>query len=181
MSAPPAAPPRAARFFLPALGLVVLFAALGPAVGGAVFLPLALMAEAQTQAVAHIGWIATLIGHAIVLIPAYLLGLVPAALTGLAYALYDAYAPPGAPRALGGAVIGALVAHGLYLWLMEAGAAIQAWINFDISSTAGSFIEEYASGEFDAALYRALIASGAIAGFACAAAAGLFGLTTRRP
>jgi hypothetical protein len=167
------------RFFLPMLGLVVLFAALGPAVGGAVFLPLALVAEAQEQAAAHLGFVATLIGHAIVLLPAYILGLFPAALTGLAYALYDAWAPSGWPRALAAAAIGALVAHGLYLWLLWAGAAIEAWVQVDISSTAGGVIEDWASGEFDAGLYRALIASGAAAGFACAAAAGLMGVTTR--
>ena len=178
MTAQPLPPPRA-PFFLPAIGLVMLFAALGPAVGGAVFLPLALFAETQTQAAAHIGWIATLIGHAFALIPAYVLGLLPAAFTGLAYALYDAWAPRGAPRALGAAAIGALFAHGLYLWLMWAGSAIEAWVSVDFSSTAGDFIEEWASGEFDAALYRALIASGAAAGFVSAAAAGLIGLTTR--
>jgi hypothetical protein len=168
-----------APFFLPALGLVLLFAALGPAVGGAVFLPLALLAEAQEQAALHIGFVATLIGHAIVLIPAYVLGLFPAALTGLGYALYDAWAPAAWPRALGAAAIGALVAHGLYLWLLWAGAALQAWISFDVGSAAGDFVQEWASGEFDAALYRALIASGAAAGLVCALVAGLLGLTTR--
>ena len=48
----------------------------------------------------HIGWIAGLIGHAFALIPAYVLGLLPAAFTGLAYALYDAWAPArGSARA----------------------------------------------------------------------------------
>lgn len=175
--APPAAPRRG--FFLPALGLVVLFAALGPAVGGAVFIPLAMFAEAQSEAAAHIGWIAGLIGHAFALIPAYVLGFLPAAFTGLAYALYDAWAPPAAPRALGAALIGALFAHGLYLWLMRAGAEVGAWIRFDLGDAAGDVVYDWTAGEFDASLYHALIASGAIAAFACAATAGLLGLTTR--
>jgi len=180
MTAPAAPPPRrAAPFFLPALGLVLLFAALGPAVGGAVFLPLALYAEAQAQAIAHIGWIATLVGHAFALIPAYVLGLVPAAFTGLAYALYDAWAPRAFPRVLGAAALGAVFAHALYLWLMWAGAAIEDWISVDFGSSAGGFIEDWAAGEFDVGLYRALLFSGAAAGLACAAAAGLIGLKAR--
>ncbi len=177
LPAPPAPKPRA--FFLPALGLVALFSALGPALGGAVFIPLAMLAEAETQAAVHIGWIAGLIGHAIALIPAYVLGLLPAAFTGLAYALYDAWAPRAAPRALGAALIGALSAHGLYMWLMWVGAAIGAWISFDLSATAGDIVSDWTAGEFDASLYHALLASGAISAFACAATAGLLGLSTR--
>jgi hypothetical protein len=157
----------------------LLFAALGPAVGGAVFLPLALLAEAKYQAAAHIGWIATLIGHAIVLLPTYVLGLLPAAFTGLAYALYDAWAPRGAPRALGAAAIGAVFAHLLYLWLIWAGAAIEGWIGVDFGSTVGEFVQDWTSGEFDSSLYEALIASGAASGLVCALTAGLLGLTMR--
>ena len=40
-------------------------------------------------------------------------------------------------------------------------------------------VADWTAGEFDASLYHALIASGAAAGFACAATAGLLGLTTR--
>jgi hypothetical protein len=179
MTAPaPAAPPRRG-FFLPTLGLVVLFMALGPAVGGAVFIPLAMIAETETQAAVHIGWIAGLIGHAFALIPAYVLGLLPAAFTGLAYALYDAWAPPAAPRALGAGLIGALFAHALYLWILKAGAEMIAWIRFDLGDAAGDTLYGWTAGEFDASLYHALIASGAIAAFACAAAANLLGLTTR--
>jgi hypothetical protein len=174
---PPAAGPARRAFFLPALGVVVLFALLGPAVGGAVFIPLAMLLEAQTQAAVHIGWIAGLIGHAFALIPAYVLGFLPAAFTGLAYALYDAWAPPAAPRALGAALIGGVFAHGLYIWLMQAGAALGAWISLDLG--AGDVVYDWTAGEFDVSLYHALIASGAIAGFACAAAAKLLGLSLR--
>jgi hypothetical protein len=160
------------------MGIVALFVVMGPAIGGAVFIPLAMLAEAETQAAAHIGWIAGLIGHAFALIPAYVLGFAPAAFAGFAYALYDAWAPPSFPRALGAALIGAAFAHGLYLWLMWAGAQIGAWISLDISSAAGDVAYDWAAGEFDASLYHALIASGAISAFACAAAAGLLGLTT---
>ena len=175
---PPETPPRRG-FFLPMLGLVALFTAMGPAVGGALFIPLAMIAEAQGQAAVHIGWIAGLIGHAFALIPAYVLGLLPAAFTGLAYALYDAWAPPAAPRALGAGLIGALFSHGLYLWLLQAGATLNDWIGADFGAGVGDYVHEWTAGEFDASLYHALIASGAIAAFACAAAAHLMGLTTR--
>jgi hypothetical protein len=170
----PVPPPR--PFFGRAVGLVLLFAAMGPAVGGAVFIPFAVFAEAGAQAAAHIGGIA---GLALALIPAYLLGLLPAAFTGLAYALYDAWAPPAFPRALGAACIGALFAHLLYLWLARAGAAVDAWVRLDFGFATGDVVYDWTAGEFDASLYRALIASGAVAGFASAAAAGLLGLTTR--
>ena len=174
----PAAPAQRG-FFLPALGLVALFAALGPAVGGAMFIPLAMMAETGTEAAVHIGWIAALIGHAFALIPAYVLGLLPAAFTGLAYALYDAWSPPTAPRALGAGLIGALFAHGLYLWLLKAGSQMMVFIRYDFGDSAGDFVRDWTAGEFDASLYHALIASGAIAAFACAATARLIGLTMR--
>ncbi len=166
-------------FFLPALGVVLVFAVLGPAIGGAVFIPLAMLLEAETQAALHIGWIAGLISHALALIPAYVLGLLPAAFTGLAYALYDAWAPPAAPRALGAALIGGLFAQGLYLWLMWAGAAVGAWISLDFGDAASDMVYDWTTGEFDASLHHALIASGAVSGFACAAVAQLIGLTLR--
>ena len=43
----------------------------------------------------------------------------------------------------------------------------------------GAMVDDWASGEFDVSLYYALIASGAIAGFVCAAAARLIGLALR--
>ena len=178
MTAPQAEAPAA--FFWPAAGLAALFAALGPAFAGSVFIPLAMLLEAETQAAVHIGWIAGLIGHAFALIPAYVLGLLPSAFTGLAFAQYDAWAPPRWPRSLVAALIGALFAHGLYLWLMWAGSAVGAWINVDLGGDVGDVVYDWTSGEFDASLYHALIVSGAVAGFGCAMCAGLLGLSTRR-
>ena len=173
---PPAAGAPRRGFFLPMLGLVLLFAALGPAVGGAVFIPLAMLAEAETQAAAHIGWIAGLIGHAFALIPAYVLGLLPAAVAGLAYALYDAWAPTRRPRALGAALIGALFAHVLYLCCCRRARRSAAGSSPSSAAPATSSTE-WTAGEFDVSLYHALIASGAVAAFACAAA--VLGLTLR--
>lgn len=163
--------------FWPAAGLTLLFAAMGPAIGGAVFIPLAMLLEAETQAAAHIGWIAGLIGHAFALVPAYVLGILPAAFTGLAYALYDAWAPANYPRALGAAAIGACFAQGLYLWLMWAGERLGAWIALDFGDSVGDVVYDWSAGEFDASLHHALLASGAAAGFACAMTAGLLGLS----
>ncbi len=172
MSAP--APPR--RFFAPMFGLVLLFAALGPAVGGAVFVPAAMFALAQSQTAMHFGWIAGLIAHAVILIPAYVVGVVPAAFAGLAYALYDAWAPAAFPRALSAAAIGAGFAQGLYLWLLWAGGQLGVWIEADFGRGMSGAVADCTTGEFDASLQHALMASGAAAGFVCAACAGLIGL-----
>ena len=50
--------------------------------------------------------IGTMIGHALGLIAAYIVGVGPAAATGFLYALWDAVAPGRAPRALVAALIG---------------------------------------------------------------------------
>ena len=171
-------PPRG--FFLPLMGTILLFAALGPAVGGAVFIPLALTLEAGSDAAPHIGWIAGLISHAFALIPAYLVGFLPAAFTGLVYALYDAWAPAWAPRALGAALIGALVAHGLYLALLSVGGVLQVWVQGDFGGEIGDMVQDWTSGEFDVGLYRALVVSGAAAGFVCAFVVGLLRRNFRR-
>ena len=166
-------------FFLPAFGIVVVFALLGPAVGGAVFIPVAMALEAGADAAPHIGWIAGLIGHAFALIPAYVLGLWPAMLTGFCYALYDAWAPGWAPRALGAALIGALFAHALYMALMSAGSGISFWIEGDFGDGVSDMVSDWTSGEFDEGLYRALLLAGAASGLVCAMAAQLLGLSTR--
>ena len=167
-------------FFLPALGIVVLFALLGPAVGGAVFIPVAMALEAGTDAATHMGWIAGLIGHAYALIPAYVLGFLPAMLTGLCYALYDAWAPSWAPRALGAALIGALFAHALSMALMSAGAGLSLWIQGDFGDGVSDIVNDWTAGEFDEGLYRALVLAGAASGLACAMAAQLLGLRLKR-
>jgi hypothetical protein len=175
MNAPP---PR--TFFLPLIGLTLLFAVFGPAIGGAVFIPLAFLLEAPAAAEAtlHLGWIATLIGHALALIPAYLLGFGPALATGFVYALWDAWASTRSPRALAAAVMGGALTYGQFVWLAHIGAALEQSIDFNFSAWGGSGFEDFFSGEFDAALQQALVASGAVAGFACALAASLLGLTT---
>ncbi len=170
-------------FFLPALGLIILFGALGPAIGGALFIPLSayIEAPAETSSIENFGWIAGLIGHATALIPAYIVGIFPAALTGFAYALYDAWASRGAPRALGAAVIGAVISWLLWLWLAQVGAWMESWISLDVSGEAGAYIDEVFSGEFNQSLKEALIASGAIAALVCAFVASLIGLQTQPP
>jgi hypothetical protein len=173
--------PSSRPFFLPILGLVALFAAFGPAVGGAVFIPLAFLLEAPLAvgAAAQIGWIATLLGHALALVPAYIIGFGPAAATGFVYGLWDAAAPERAPRALAAAIIGGALTYGLYSWLAALGASLEESINFEVSAAAGGWIDPAFSGEFDATLRDALVASGAVAGLICGMVASLMGLTTR--
>ncbi len=87
------APPR--RFVGPFIGIALVFAALGPPIGGATFVPLALLlkAPAAAGAFAFSAVIASLFGHWILLIAAYAVGLGPAVATGVLYALWDAAAP----------------------------------------------------------------------------------------
>ena len=88
-------------FFVPMIGIVLLFAALGPAVGGALFIPLSIVFKTPTdlEAIGLMVLISTFFGHAIGLIAAYIVGVGPAAATGFLYALWDAVAPERAPRA----------------------------------------------------------------------------------
>ena len=127
----------------------------------------------------HLGWIAGLLGHALALIPAYIVGLGPAAATGLLYALWDAFAPTSWPRALTAAAIGAAMTHAVIVWLASLGGAVETSVTATVSPDAERWIDAIFSGEFNAALRHAFEASGAVAGFACAIIAGLFGLTTR--
>jgi hypothetical protein len=66
----------------------------------------------------------------------------------------------------------------LFLRLAQLGAAIESWVSVDVSPATGSWIDEMFSGEFDASLRGALVASGAVAGLACASLASLIGLST---
>ena len=77
------------------IGIVALFAALGPAVGGAMFIPLSVILKPTITAdtIALLVLIAALFGHAIGLVAAYVVGIGPAAATGFLYALWDAAVP----------------------------------------------------------------------------------------
>ena len=87
-------------FFVPMIGIVLLFAALGPAVGGALFIPLSIVFKTPTdlEAIGLMVLLSAMFGHAFGLIAAYIVGVGPAAATGFLYALWDAVAP-GARRA----------------------------------------------------------------------------------
>jgi hypothetical protein len=177
------AAPRPRRFWGPALGLVALFGLLGPAVGGALAIPLAFAftASSNAEVVSNIGWVAAAIGHAFILIPAYVFGLGPAIGAGLVYALADFAAPERAPRALIAAAIGALFGYGLVLALISLGAFIvgmigEGWREM-LSDWIGSPFDEEGGG----ALTEAIVVSGAAAAFVCSLAASLLGLTTRAP
>ena len=99
------------------IGIALVFAALGPLIGGAIFVPLALLlkAPAAAGAFAFTALIASLFGHWIMLFAAYVIGIGPATATGVLYALWDAAAPERWPRALLAAVIGGFVAYAVAL------------------------------------------------------------------
>ncbi len=176
-----AAAPR--RFFAPLFGLMVLFAALGPPVGGALFVPLAVILKPPLAAGAltSAALIAALLGHTIMLIAAYVLGVGPAAATGLMYALWDAAAPERWPRALAAAIIGGAVTYAVALRIASLGASADFTIQGNFDAPTADWIDFAFSGGIGGALTHAFVFSGAIAGLACAMAASLLGLTMQPP
>jgi hypothetical protein len=164
-------------FFVPMIGIVALFAALGPAVGGAMFIPMSVVFKPSItpDTIAALVLIAALFGHAIGLIAAYVVGIGPAAATGFLYALWDAAAPARWPRALVAALIGGLIVYGLAQRLAPLGATVEA----NLGPPAVEWIDTASPGRFGVTLGHALVACGAIAGLVCAFAANLLGLTMR--
>jgi hypothetical protein len=169
---------RPRRFFPPLIGLTLLFAAFGPAIGDALFAPIAVLLEAP-HAAGSVGAVAALFGHPLALVFAYVVGVAPAAATGFVYGLWDAAAPAGAPRALAAAVIGGAIAYCVYLWLATIGASFEASVGAEASAEFRTWIDPWFPRGFDMTLRGALVACGAVAGLACAMAASLIGLTTQ--
>jgi uncharacterized membrane protein YeaQ/YmgE (transglycosylase-associated protein family) len=163
-------------FFVPMIGIVLLFAALGPAIGGALFIPLSIVFKTPTdpEAIGLMVLIAAMFGHALGLIAAYVVGVGPAAATGFLYALWDAVAPERAPRALVAALIGGLIVYGLLSRLNPVGASVEMTIETNLGSLAHS-----AFPRIGVTLGHAFVACAAIAGLVCAFAANLIGLTMR--
>jgi len=165
-------------FFVPMIGVVLLFTALGPAVGGALFIPLSVVFKTPTdlEAIGLMVLISTMFGHAFGLIAAYVVGGAPAAATGFLYALWDAVAPERAPRALVAALIGGLIVYGLLLRLNP------VWGSFEmtVKTNLGGQASEWAfPGRIGVTLGYAFVACAAIAGLVCAFVANLIGLTMR--
>lgn len=172
------------RFIAPFIGIAFVFAALGPPIGGAIFVPFALLLKAPAAAgtFAFAALFAALFGHWIVLLVAYFVGVGPATATGVLYALWDAAAPERWPRALVAAVIGGFVTYAVALRLAALGVSLDMMFNPDVDAptiqsinmTASVATEPVSAGS---GLVRAFVASGAIAGLVCAMAVSLFGLT----
>ena len=165
-------------FFVPMIGIMLLFAALGPAVGGALFIPLSIGFKTPTdfEAIGLMVLISTMFGHALGLIAAYIVGVGPAAATGFLYALWDAVAPERAPRALVAALIGGVLVYGLLLRLNPVWASFEMTIRTNVSPDA---IEWAFPGRVGVTLGHAFVACAAIAGFVSALVANLIGLTMR--
>jgi len=170
---------RARPFFIPMIGIVGLFAALGPAVGGAFFIPMSVVFKPSItpDTIALLVLIAALFGHAIGLVSAYVIGIGPAAATGFLYALWDAAAPVRWPRALVAALIGGLIAYGLALRLAPLGGSVETTVEANLGSPAVEWIDAASPGRIGVTLGHALVACGAISGLVCAFAANLLGLT----
>ena len=169
------------RFFAPLIGLVLLFVGLGPPIGGAVLVPVAVILKPPVAAgaLAASALIAALLGHTILLIATYVVGVGPAAAIGLLYALWDASAPERWPRALAAAIIGGAVTYAVVLGIAAVGASVGFTIEGKFDAETTNWIEQAFSGGVEGALTKAFVGSGAIAGFACAMVANLFGLTTQ--
>jgi hypothetical protein len=165
-------------FFVPMIGIVLLFAALGPAIGGVLFIPLSVVFKTPTdlEAIGLVVLISTMFGHALGLVAAYIVGVGPAAATGFLFALWDAVAPVRAPRALVAALIGGLLVYGLLLRLNP------VWASFEmtIKTNMGGQADEWAfPGRIGVTLGHAFVACAAIAGLVSAFVANLIGLTMR--
>lgn len=177
------APEEPRPFLAPFLGVVLLFAALGPLVGGVTFVPLAiaLKARAAADATAFAATVVALFGHSILVVAAYLIGLGPATATGALYALWDALTPRPWPRALAAAVIGGCVAYIVALRLAAIGASLDALFDLRVDLPQAQSISLTSSVDAAPAagvrLTHAFVASGAVAGLVCAMAASLLGLT----
>ena len=165
-------------FFVPMIGIVLLFAALGPAIGGALFIPLSIVFKTPTdlEALGLMVLVSTFFGHAIGLIAAYIVGVGPAAATGFLYALWDAVAPGRAPRALVAALIGGLLVYGLLLRLNPVWASFEMTVKTNIGSEA---VDWSFPSRFGVTLGHAFVACAAIADLVSAFAANLIGLTMR--
>jgi hypothetical protein len=166
-------------FFIPMIGIVAVFAALGPAVGGALFIPLSVVFKPTItpDTIALLVLIAALFGHAIGLVAAYVVGVGPAAATGFLYALWDAAAPARWPRALVAGVIGGLIAYGLASRLAPLGATVEMAVDGKAGAWATEWIGAASPDRIGVTLGYAFVACGAIAGLVCGLAANLLGLT----
>lgn len=174
---------RAPRgFLLLTLGLVLPFAALGHAIGAAHFVPLAVLLAPPAAAPAEVWakWIAAPFGHTVALFVAYVVGVASAAATGFVYAVWDVVAPERAPRALVSSLIGAAITYGLLLRLASVGACLRVTLDVSTSLSTADWTDATVGGPLDAALGRAFLACGGVAGLICALAASLLGLTTHR-
>jgi hypothetical protein len=165
-------------FFVPMIGIVLLFAALGPAIGGALFIPLSVVFKAPTdlEAIGLVVLISTFFGHALGLVAAYIVGVGPAAATGFLFALWDAVAPGRAPRALVAAFIGGVLVYGLLLRLNPVWASLEMTIRTNVSPEA---INLASPSRIGVTLGHAFVACAAIAGLVSAFVANLIGLTMR--
>jgi hypothetical protein len=165
-------------FFVPMIGIVLLFAALGPAIGGALFIPLSVVFKAPTdlEAIGLVVMISTFFGHALGLVAAYIVGVGPAAATGFLYALWDAVAPGRAPRALVAALIGGVLVYGLLLRLNPVWASLEMTISTSVSPET---IDLASPSRIGVTLGHAFVACAAIAGLVSAFVANLIGLTMR--
>ena len=113
------------RFLAPLIGLMLLFAASGPPIGAALFVPLAVILKPPAAgALTSSALIAALLGHTAMLVAAYVVGVGPAATTGLLYALWDAFAPERSPRALVAAIIGGAVTAAVALRIAAIGGSV---------------------------------------------------------
>ena len=179
-------------FFLPMIGIVLLFAALGPAIGAALFIPLSLAFEAPKGVgmLAVFGPMALVLGHAVGWILVYAFGVGPAAATGFLFSLWDAAAPVRAPRALVAAILGGLIAGGFLSRLNPVGYHVQIMLMTIMSGIEGNLgaVEMKFGPHVDpgpvmvrliVATARAFVACGGIAGLVSAFVANWLGLTMR--
>jgi hypothetical protein len=169
-------------FFSTLIGITLVFAVVGPPVAAGVFAPLALFFKAPAAAGAYAlgAVIAAVLGHWLMLIFAYVIGLGPAAATGLLFALWDAAAPAPWPRALVAAIIGGLVTYAVALRLAAFGLDLDMMFeSLEPSSPIQSIAYTTPGPAVEIGLMRPFVMSGAIAALVSAIVANLMRLTMR--
>ncbi len=173
----------ACHFFARLIGIVLLFTALGPPVGGALFVPLAIALKppAAADALVLSALIAALLGHTVMLVAAYVVGVGPATATGFFFALWDAAALERWPRSIVAALIGGATAFAALLRLAAIGASVEFTIRGNLDASTAAWIDAASSGGIGSALAHAFVAGGVIAGVVLAMAASLVGPTMRPP
>lgn len=160
-----------------AVALTLFFAVLGPALGGAAYIALAVAFKPliRPELAEPLYWVARHFDRYGGLVSAYVYGVGPAAATGMFCAFSPAAPPRRLPRLLIAALAGGATTLALVALLQPFGALIGPYMDAGVADWAD--LAFY--GPDREAVHVAFVASGAIAGLGCALVGAGPGLRTR--